>query len=298
MLLNAGVANVLEAEGVLGRLYSVEEIKAYSDDHGFPAEIQTKLRYEVAQKSLNEKDRALVLAPAKKAVLSVIDWARRRFALTGSQPTEREVLAFLNEDEKASIATGDALSDVDREVLNKQKKLSIDRLKLLNATFDKIHADLIKSDPASPINPLTSYLQAENLRSSLGCAEIGSSCAGAYILQVKVLSAGGNTRTKKNLITNLFTGADITHSGGSIVEYRLYDMSGSMVGSNTFSVYEYYRKPKSISKMSDEDFKTEAEIAFVERQRVMDEEKKKLQEERKKFEDEKKALEQKRKPGN
>lgn len=70
-------------------------------------------------------------------------------------------------------------------------------------------------------------------------------------MQLRVVSAGGNNKIKRNLITNLFTGDNISHSGGSIVEYILYDLNGNARYSNTFTVYEDYRKAKDIKRLAD-----------------------------------------------
>jgi hypothetical protein len=129
-----------------------------------------------------------------------------------------------------------ALNEVEKSALKKLKKASVEKLKTLNSRFDKFYSDLTKVDDKLGINPITSYLQAENLKRSLGCNMENDTCSNGYMLQLRVIKAGGNVRLKKNLITNIFTGADITHSGGSIVEFKLYDLNGKVLASNTFTV--------------------------------------------------------------
>jgi hypothetical protein len=55
-------------------------------------------------------------------------------------------------------------------------------------------------------------------------------------LQVEILKAGGNNRTRRNFF-DLFTGNKLTHSGGSLVEYTLYDIGGV---AKSFGVHKKY----------------------------------------------------------
>jgi hypothetical protein len=146
-------------------------------------------------------------------------------------------------------------SDAEKAALRRQKEESVKRLKALNAQFNKLADELIKVDGGTGINALTAYLQAENLKDALcGKAAEGKvqKCDDSYFLQLKVVSAGGNNRIRRNLIRDVFKGADISHSGGAIVEYILYDMNGKSKASNTFTVYQGYIKAKNIPDLAGE----------------------------------------------
>jgi hypothetical protein len=164
--------------------------------------------------------------------------------------SEEDKAYFFGEDDlRALLGDKFNLNEVNKASLRKLKQESLSRLKSLNTQYDKITAEMVKTEPTSGINALTAYLQAENLYSALGCNS-DQACADSYMLQLRVVSAGGNTKVKRNLITNVFTGADISFSGGSIVEYILYDMNGVVKASNTFTVYEKYKNSKNIREES------------------------------------------------
>jgi hypothetical protein len=69
----------------------------------------------------------------------------------------------------------------------------------------------------------------------------------SYWLEIRSVSAGGNNRTRKNLIW-FFAGARVDHSGGVILEYTLYDKTGAVVYSDKLSHYEGYVQPKEMRK--------------------------------------------------
>jgi len=116
---------------------------------------------------------------------------------------------------------------------------AIARLKSLNEQFDKLVSSLVQADSATGLNPLTSYIRAENLMESVP--------KGSYWLQLKVLKAGGNNRIKTNLIIDIFTGGNrLSHSGGAIVAYNLFDSNGESVLSDTITEYTNYIKAGKI----------------------------------------------------
>ncbi|HEX7956519.1 MAG TPA: hypothetical protein VF508_06235 [Pyrinomonadaceae bacterium] len=109
--------------------------------------------------------------------------------------------------------------------------------------FDQMVANFTKTDAATGINALTAYLRAEQLRSALG----GDN---SYWLQLSVVKAGGNNRIKKNLLVDIFTGGSrLSHSGGVIVQYNLYDPAGKSVVSDTLTEYTGYTKAGRIKRL-------------------------------------------------
>jgi hypothetical protein len=133
----------------------------------------------------------------------------------------------------------DALAELKAKIETPLAKLKVDvdqglpKLKLLNAQVDKLISDLTKTDEGTGVNVISNYVQAENLNDALQCKE-------SYWLQLKVIHAGGNNRVKRNLVTRLFTGDNVSHSGGSIVEFNLYTKDGASVSSGTHRVYSKY----------------------------------------------------------
>jgi hypothetical protein len=127
-----------------------------------------------------------------------------------------------------------ALNALNVKLKPEDKEGAVVRLKLLNTQFDKLVAELVKVDSAVGLNALRQYLQAEHLQDVLK----GDS---TYWLHVKVLKSGGNNKTVKNLITQIFRGDLLSHSGGAIVEYNLYTLNGDSKASNTFTEYYGYQ---------------------------------------------------------
>jgi hypothetical protein len=117
------------------------------------------------------------------------------------------------------------------------------QLKAFNAQFDSLVKSIIEVDAASGANPLTNYIRVENLMGALPLC-------GSYWLQLKVLKAGGNNRIKTNLITDIFTaGNRVSHSGGVIVQYHLFDAYGRSVASDTITEYTNYIKANKVKDL-------------------------------------------------
>jgi hypothetical protein len=110
----------------------------------------------------------------------------------------------------------------------------IPTLKALGAAFDKYAADLSKLDDQSGTSPMASLIRAERLNKVLVQPD-------AAMLYVKILRAGGNNRVTKNL----FKGTKISHSGGTVVSYMLFDNTGTAVLANTLYNYDGYKRFKS-----------------------------------------------------
>lgn len=133
---------------------------------------------------------------------------------------------------------------------------AIVKAKIINQQLDRYISNLIETDKASGTNSLTSNIKAEQLESVMSKEINVTNAAGVvekkilqtgYWLQIKVLQAGGNNRIKTNLIWDIFTGGNrLSHSGGVIVQYILFDPNGNMVQSGTVTKYMYYRKAKKI----------------------------------------------------
>lgn len=123
-------------------------------------------------------------------------------------------------------------------------------LKAASEQFDKFVTSIIQADAAIGVNPLTSYIRAEKLKAALGNMEDSDQPGRGYWLQLKVLKAGGNNRIKTNLIVDIFTaGNRISHSGGTIVQYSLYNSQGQVMVSDTITEYTNYIKANKVKNL-------------------------------------------------
>jgi hypothetical protein len=82
------------------------------------------------------------------------------------------------------------------------------------------------------------FIKSEDIERIMGNEE-------SYWIEVKSIVAGGNNRTRKNLIW-FFLGPRVDHSGGVIAEYTIYDHTGEVVTSDKIAYYEGYKRPKQI----------------------------------------------------
>jgi hypothetical protein len=109
----------------------------------------------------------------------------------------------------------------------------------LNERFQAFVDQFVKIDDKGS-NALALFIKSEDIERIMGNGN-------SYWLEIKSVSAGGNNRTRKNLIW-FFAGARVDHSGGIVAEYTLYDTSGAVVTSDKIAYYEGYIQPKNIKK--------------------------------------------------
>lgn len=120
---------------------------------------------------------------------------------------------------------------------------TVTQLKALNDQFTKFVEALVKASDATATNPLTGYIKAESLTRTMEGTD-------SYWLQLKVVKAGGNNRIKTNLVVDVFRGGNrISHSGGAIVQYNLYDTTGKSLASDTLTSYSGYLKTNQVNKL-------------------------------------------------
>jgi hypothetical protein len=137
------------------------------------------------------------------------------------------------------------MAQLARDLSVTDAKEAVAKLKMLNERFEQFVTTLIKTDASTGINSLTAYIKAENLRQALNGPD-----GDGYWLQLAVVKAGGNNRIKTNLVTDIFTGGSrISHSGGVIVQYNLYDLNGRSVVSDTLTQYVGYVKSGKIQRL-------------------------------------------------
>ncbi len=132
------------------------------------------------------------------------------------------------------------LAKLDQEKL----KVVITQLKNLNKQFDNYVTSFTQVDSTTKTNLLTSCIKAEHLNQALTPKHCW--------IELKVIKAGGNNRIKTNLIIDIFTGGNrLSHSGGVIVLYNLFDSTGKVLLSDTLTNYKGYinaRKVKNLAK--------------------------------------------------
>jgi len=118
------------------------------------------------------------------------------------------------------------------------------RLAALNEQFAQLIAALKTAEQATGTNPLTRYILAESLLSAMPWQE------NSYFLQLNVINAGGNNRIKTHLLWDIFTGGNrVSHSGGVIVQFHLFNQDGQSLASDTLTEYTNYIKSGKIKKL-------------------------------------------------
>jgi hypothetical protein len=113
----------------------------------------------------------------------------------------------------------------------------------VNTQFDNLLKDLLAVDEGSGISLLTGYLLSESLQEVMNRD-------GSYWLVLDVVQAGGNRKVTSNLILDVFRGgAKVTHSGGAVVHFNVYDKAGASVLSGVHGSYLKYRSPDKIENL-------------------------------------------------
>jgi len=138
----------------------------------------------------------------------------------------------------ANIATFDRSIAAKRVAIN-TIDAPVKNLTDLNERFQTFVDQFVKIDDKGT-NALALFIKSEDIEKIMGNGT-------SYWLEIKSVSAGGNNRTRKNLIW-FFAGARVDHSGGMIAEYTLYNQSGAVVSSDKIAYYEGYIQPKHIKK--------------------------------------------------
>lgn len=173
------------------------------------------------------------------------DWAAKYQLALGS--IERQLSNAQAVADKAKLtALGANSTQADKDAFDKAEKAFTDlqntlqkeklpleaiqrRLTGVQGEVDAFLGELTKADEAKGTSLLFSLIKSEGLVKLATCSD----CRDTYVLSLKVESAGGSNVTKRNLFTLLFTGDRLTHTGGSIVSYLLFDREGRVAQSGT-----------------------------------------------------------------
>jgi hypothetical protein len=261
--INAAIAKVGppivagSSENLLGRAFTAIELGFLFTEFSDATKKALIAEAETYQhRKLTDAEKERLLAPLTTAEQNALEKISAHQIANGVV-ISTALLAGLSDNDKSDYLTQadqfPLLSGPTQAALKKQKGDSLAKLRAINDQFDKLKVELIKVDNTAGINALTSYLQAENLLDALGCMTAAggagidaAACPHSYILQLKVVRAGGNNKTTRNLLKDVFTGPSISHSGGAIAEYNLYDITGSSKSSKTLTIYSGYVKAKDI----------------------------------------------------
>ncbi len=160
------------------------------------------------------------------------------------QQTQEPLAKLAQNNSDAEMEKGELETEVQSLKATAEAKAPgrLEELKALNANFDKFFEDIVKVDTNTGLNLLALFVKAEDLDKALLKNN-------TYWLEIKSVKAGGNNRTRRNLI-RYFMGAKVDHSGGVIIEYTLYNKDGSVVCADKLSIYNGYLEPKKIRALN------------------------------------------------
>jgi hypothetical protein len=242
------------SDNLLGRPYKVEELEKLATGDESTQKALTKeasARAASMNGDLSPRDKDTLINPIDpdrlRSFLKVTGEVRNRpdhfnQAVLNDLLTEGEQLRlYYREGEQVEVA---------KKIFERSKVSAVNSLKVLNKQFDNFFAEIVKVDPAAGMNPITSHLQTENLLDALECDMKTGACKKANALVVRVVDVGGNNKVKKNLVTMIATGDSVSHSGGAIIEYKLYDLHGNVLTSSVCSAYAPYRNARNINASS------------------------------------------------
>ena len=104
----------------------------------------------------------------------------------------------------------------------------------VNTQFENLIKDLLAVDDKSGLSLVTGYILTEGLRAAMVDDN-------SYWLTLDVIKAGGNRKVKTNLIWDVFRGgAKVSHSGGAVVHYHVYNKRGVSLLSGISDDYQKY----------------------------------------------------------
>jgi hypothetical protein len=185
----------------------------------------------VMKAKLNKLKPNSAKAKALQARIAEATEARKKLTDENAKLTQKNV------DIAADVATLTARIAILKGLTN-GITATVEDLMALNEQFLAFVADFVKVDASTGTNPLTVFVKAENLDKAMEDPE-------SYWVEINVDKAGGNNRVRKNLIRFL-TGPKVDHSGGIVIDYTLYDKTGTVIYSDKLSLYRGYLEPKKI----------------------------------------------------
>ena len=105
------------------------------------------------------------------------------------------------------------------------RRTIIPKLRALNSQVDTFMNNLAQVDSTTKVSPLMAYNRAEKLKTLIAPA--------GHVLYLKFAKGEGTRVTK----TGLFSGTKVTHAGGIILSYTLFNKDGLIVHSGVRGAY-------------------------------------------------------------
>jgi len=229
-----------EADDAIAKMSA--EIDALNKRLKEPSGLKEKLEAQLSRiQALDNKVKNLTLALAaetkpevRKILFGELGAAKAELASLGA-PTEASLKLKVEELKGEIKKQSDAIDPLEAGIKGLQAHIKL--LTGLNTRFIAFVDESVKIG-TNGTSLLATFVKSQDLDLAMPGSE-------SYWLEIKSVSAGGNNRTRKNLI-RYFTGAKLDHSGGIIVEYTLYENTGAVVYSDKLSVYGGYVEPKTI----------------------------------------------------
>ncbi|HEY9404756.1 MAG TPA: hypothetical protein VIQ24_19020 [Pyrinomonadaceae bacterium] len=229
-----------EADDAIAKMSA--EIEALNKKLKEPLDLKGKLEAQLSRiQVLDKMMKNLTLALAaetkpevRKILFGELGAAKAELASLGA-PTAASLKLKVDELKGDIKKQSDAIDPLEAGIKGFQAHIKL--LTGLNTRFVAFVDESVKVG-TSGTSPLATFVKSQDLDLAMPGSE-------SYWLEIKSVSAGGNNRTRKNLL-RYFTGAKLDHSGGIIVEYTLYDNTGAVVYSDKLSVYGGYVEPKTI----------------------------------------------------
>ena len=135
----------------------------------------------------------------------------------------------------------------DQQTAEEKEKAS--QLKDLNTQFDKLNSALVVVDDKTGLSLLTLLLKGERI---ITLIPTDGSAKTVAVLFVKVARAGGANRVSRNL----FTGSKVSHNGGSIVGYALFNSDGGIVQTGTLYCLTGFHEAEELEELNEKSFIT------------------------------------------
>ncbi len=214
-----------------------EEIKNKPEDQQGQAMIDLieDARHKCRRMNRNKLEELLGLGDTLKELSENLAEAKTK--LGKAEKAQKDLTTKLLELE-SKLQLGSIADATDLDEITEHADAAIARLTAINAQFDSLVHALITTEAGSA-NLLTNYIRTERLIEKITVDD--------YWLQLKVINAGGNNRIKTNLIVDIFRGGNrVSHSGGVIVQYHLFNSEGQSIRSGTVSDYTSYIDAKKI----------------------------------------------------
>lgn len=128
-------------------------------------------------------------------------------------------------------AAASAPKPVPQSVIDEVSAL-LAKLKVANGRVSEVLTGLASTSGAQPVSPLTQLIRTSYIMKDLR--------AGASLLSVKVVAAGGNSLATNNL----WVGSKLFHSGGAVVAYTVVNQHGNVVGGSVLDSHTGYLRLK------------------------------------------------------